>query len=332
MKVADMHCDTISELLRDSKEESPKGLRLRQNDLHIDLQKMKKADYLLQNFALFVNLKGDYDPLEYCLEMADIYYRELEANHDLIAPVYCFEDILRNEKQNRMSAMLTVEEGGVCRGNPALLRVLYRLGVRMMTLTWNFANEIGYPNALTPAGEKSPYGVPNTECGLTPCGIELVQEMERLGMIVDVSHLSDAGFYDVLKYMKKPFVASHSNARAVCGHVRNMTDDMIRRLAERGGVMGMNFESTFLHTYAKEEEIHASLAQVVEHVRYIAGIAGTECIGLGSDFDGIDTNEAMPNATYLPMLEDALWRAGFGQAEIEGIFYKNVLRVYRELL
>lgn len=281
---------------------------------------------------MFVFLKGHENPFEWCMELADAFYEEMDANKDIIAPVRCYDDILKNQAEGKLSAMLTIEEGAVCKGNLAFLRDFYRLGVRMLTLTWNFQNEIAYPNALTPAGERAPYGVPNTECGLTDFGIEFLQEMERLGMIADVSHLSDAGFYDVVRYSKKPFVASHSNARSVCGHVRNMTDDMIQKLAECGGVMGMNFEPSFLRTYTPEEEKHARISEVVSHIRHIAKIAGTECIGLGSDFDGISTNEELPDASYLPMLEDALWKAGFSQNEIEGIFYKNVLRVYKEVL
>ncbi len=328
MKVADMHCDTISEILYDRKSETPKGRVLRKNDLHIDLEKMKKGDYLVQNFALFVELKKRENPFEWCMELVDTFYTELAANSDLIAPARSYEDIIRNMESGRMSALLTIEEGGTCKGNPAFLRDFYRLGVRMLTLTWNYPNEIGYPNRRKEAA----YDVPDTENGLTPFGIEFMQEMERLGMIVDVSHLSDAGFYDVARYAKKPFVASHSNARSVCGNVRNLTDDMLRKLSECGGVTGMNYEPSFLRTYEPEEKKYAAIAQVVAHIKHIADVAGTQCIGLGSDFDGIETNHELPDASYLPMLEDALWKAGFGQDEIEGIFYKNVLRVYREVL
>lgn len=328
MKVADMHCDTISEILYDRKSENPKGITLRKNNLHIDLEKMKRGDYLVQNFALFVELKKRENPFEWCMELADTFYTELAANSDLIAPVRSYDDIIRNQENGRMSALLTVEEGGVCKGNLAFLRDFYRLGVRMMTLTWNYQNEIGYPNRKK--GEA--FDVPDTTNGLTAFGIEFIKEMERLGMVVDVSHLSDAGFYDVVKYSRKPFVASHSNARFVCGHVRNLTDDMLKKLADHGGVTGINYEPSFLHIYKPEEEKRATIEQVVGHIKHIAKVAGTGCIGLGSDFDGIAVNQGLPDASYLPMLEDALCRAGFGNEEIEGIFYKNVLRVYREVL
>ena len=144
-----------------------------------------------------------------------------------------------------MSALMTVEEGAVCQGEISRLRALYERGVRMLTLTWNFKNELGYPNVRMPENSQPTFipdlKTPNTKDGLTKTGIAFVEEMERLGMIIDTSHLSDAGFYDVLKYTKKPFVASHSNARTISASVRNLTDDMIRRLSERGGVTGLNF-------------------------------------------------------------------------------------------
>ena len=136
MKILDMHCDTISELLdirRKGDAVRIKENTLRSNGLHIDLEKMKKADYLLQNFALFVHLSSCENPLEEVLELADVYYDELDKNKDLIRPVYSYADIESNRKAGLMSAMLTVEEGGVCKGNPAFLRTLYRLGVRMLT-------------------------------------------------------------------------------------------------------------------------------------------------------------------------------------------------------
>ena len=135
-----------------------------------------------------------------------------------------------------------------------------------------------------------------------------------------------------MKYAKKPFVASHSNARSVCGNVRNLTDDMLKKIADCGGVTGINFEPLFLYGKTSGEKFCAGIAQVVSHIKHIAKVAGTECIGLGSDFDGITTNEELMDASYLPRLEDALFAAGFSQNQVEGIFYKNVLRVYRELL
>mgnify|MGYP002868989250 CR=1 FL=1 len=213
----DMHCDTISRLLR--KRMQGRELSLRENDLCIDLMKMRQGEYLLQNFAMFVFLEQEKDPLVNVLELIDEYDRQMAENSDLIAPVYAYGDIARNQAAGKLSGLLTIEEGAVCKGSVPVLRNLYRLGVRMMTLTWNFENEIGFPHTIVTRKDYDP-----ARCyGLKPQGVEIVREMNRLGMIVDVSHLGDDGFWDVVKYCDGPFVASHSNARAVCGHTRNLT-------------------------------------------------------------------------------------------------------------
>lgn len=325
MKIADMHCDTISELFARMAE--GRSDTLAKNELHIDIAKMKKGDYLLQNFAMFVNLKKREDALAYCLELIDLYYRQLELNGEYIAPVFRYEDIEENKRQGKMSALLTIEEGGVTRGNLAHLRNFYRLGVRMLTLTWNHVNGIGYPN-VSPVNGEPDWHTPDTVNGLTELGVEFVREMEDIGMIIDVSHLSDAGFYQVLSSTKKPFVASHSNARSICPHVRNLTDDMIRKLALRGGIMGMNFYPAFLG----EDDSAETVSAVVRHILHIRNIGGYECIGLGSDFDGIPGHRELKDCSFLPLLEEELRLAGLASGEIEGIFYKNVLRLYRDVL
>lgn len=361
MKVIDMHCDTLSELLRLKDEGKPESLR--QNKRHIDLLRMKESHYLVQNFAMFVHLGSDGDPWERVCRLYECYQEELERNKDILAPVLHFEDIGRNEAQGKMSALLTVEEGAVCKGEVEKLRELYRMGVRMITLTWNFDNELGHPNfdrevmgtQVKPALEawKSCtqdtvekeekrreaqrlfdiyYHTPNLTGGLTEKGREFVTEMEGLGIIPDVSHLSDAGFYDVLETTKKPFVASHSNAREICPCVRNMTDDMIRRLSERGGVMGLNFCADFLEEKPIGEKNPGTIAAVVRHAKHIVSAGGIEVLGLGSDFDGIDIHAELPGAQSMGALWDALHQAGFTERELDKIFYKNVLRVYQDTL
>ena len=154
MVYADMHCDTISELYGKRKAGSRENLCA--NTGHVDLCRMKKGGALLQNFALYINMDKTRDPLEEVLQMADFYKEELKANEDVIAPACCFADIEKNRKEGKMSALLTVEEGGVCKGEAAYLRDLYRLGVRMMTLTWNYVNELGIP-ALESACQEGSY-------------------------------------------------------------------------------------------------------------------------------------------------------------------------------
>ncbi len=309
MKYVDMHCDTLYKMLQ--KKKQGEGCSLAENDGHIDLVKLKKGNALLQNFAMFVEWKKCDNPKDEVLRMVDLF----------------------NERNGKMSALLTIEEGAACLGDLDNLELFYDLGVRMMTLTWNYPNEIGFPNL--PKTDSEPpvdHRTPDTEHGLTPFGIELVERMEELGMIVDVSHLSDAGFYDVLRATKKPFVASHSNARAVSPWVRNLTDDMLRSLADRGGVAGLNFCADFLTEVEAGTYNPGTMEAVVTHARHMIKVGGTECLGIGSDFDGIDTNEGIPDYTYMPKLEEAFNRAGFREAECDKIFRDNVLRVYREIL
>ena len=329
MRVIDMHCDTIDRLLSLKEEGRPEALR--ENGLHIDLLRMKESGYLLQNFALFVMLKKE-DPWERVCRLHELYEEELKQNRDLIGPALCFSDIAKNERAGRMSALLTVEEGAVCKGEPEKLEELYRWGVRMMTLTWNFPNELGWPNRNPGLPRRQSFHVPNTTQGLTERGKEFVAKMESLGMIPDVSHLSDAGFYDVLAVTKKPFVASHSNAREVCPWVRNLTDDMIRKLSERGGVMGLNFCADFLEEVPEGQHNPGTVASVVRHATHIVNVGGIDVLGLGSDFDGIDTHEELPGAQSMEALWEAMKGAGFTEDQLDRIFWKNVMRVYEEIL
>ena len=343
MRVVDMHCDTISALLK--KKRAGETVGLKANDCHIDICKMRKGNYLLQNFALFVELGECADPWQEVQELAGLYKKEMAKNREDIAPVLSYDDIEKNCSEGKLSAMLTVEEGGVCGGDLEKLRTLYEQGVRMMTLTWNYPNELGYPNLDREQGKKlkaaketggssilNYLNTPNRKDGLTETGIIFVQEMEKLGMIVDVSHLSDAGFYDVLANTEKPFVASHSNAREVCPCVRNLSDDMIRRLAERGGVTGLNFCADFLTQVPAGVQNPGTIAAVVDHARHIVSVGGMECLGLGSDFDGIDTHAELPGADRMERLADALKKGGFTEGQLEKILGGNVLRVYREVL
>ncbi|MDE6608339.1 MAG: dipeptidase [Lachnospiraceae bacterium] len=349
MKYVDMHCDTLYKMLQRKKQ--GENVSIAENAGHIDLDKLKRGNALLQNFAMFVEWKKCDNPKDEVLRMVDLFYAEMEKNRDCILPVRTYDEIMENERNGKMSALLTIEEGAACLGDLDNLELFYDLGVRMMTLTWNYPNEIGYPNLLkvsketkqesaegdktgNPGMEKQvfDYKTPDTEHGLTPFGIQAVERMEELGMIVDVSHLSDAGFYDVLRATKKPFVASHSNARALCPWVRNLTDDMLRSLADRGGVAGLNFCADFLTEVELGTYNPGTMEAVIDHARHMINIGGRECLGIGSDFDGIDTNEGIPDYSYMPKLEEAFNRAGFRESECDKIFRDNVLRVYREIL
>ncbi len=178
------------------------------------------------------------------LEEIDVFKRIMAEYPDSIAPVYTAADIRKNAEAGKISGMLTVEEGGCCKGSLGVLRRMYELGVRMMTLTWNHDNELA-----SPAGKpRRAAGGPDPRRGLTETGFAFLAEMERLHIIVDVSHLSDRGFWDIVEHGTRPFAASHSNCRALCPHTRNLTDAMIRALAEKGGIAGLNYYAAFLDT------------------------------------------------------------------------------------
>lgn len=312
MRVADLHCDTILKCMDDKKR-----IGIAKNDFSIDLEKLGKANSLVQFFALFVHMKEHSNPMEYCLEMLDKFYLELEENKEHIAIARSYQEIMDNDAKGKLSALLTIEEGGVLKGELHNLRNFYRLGVRGLTLTWNFPNEIGYPNAR----------YEHVKDGLTDFGKEAVYEMNRLGMLIDVSHMSDEGFYDVARTSTKPFIASHSNARTVAEQPRNLTDHMIRTLADKGGVTGINFERSFLGCNER-----GMVEDMVRHIKHIRNIGGIDMIALGSDYDGISVAPEMENIGEMYKLQEALERAGFTQDEIEKVFYRNALRVIKDVL
>lgn len=310
MKLIDMHCDTILRCV------DTKGrVKLRENDLCVDVRKLRRAGSLAQFFAMYVDQEEHPKPLDRCLDMIDTFYREIEENSDHIAFAGNIKDLDKNRAEGKISAFLTVEEGGVIEGKLENLRNLYRLGVRLITLAWGYPNCIGYPNFKWKYKDK----------GLTPMGEEVVAEMNRLGMLIDVSHLSDQGFYDVERLSTDPFVASHSNARAVTDHFRNLSDDMLRRLAEKGGITGLNFEADFLGD-------NGSIEAMVRHISHIKDVAGIDVVAIGTDFDGTTHKCAIEDIGSMDRLFDSLGKAGFTASEIDKISFKNAERVIRDVL
>lgn len=306
----DLHCDTILKIIG-------KDTSLYENNHHIDIKKMIKGESLGQFFAMFVDLEKTKTPYETCLMMIERYKKEIGNNKSYINFAYNHSDIITNEISGKISAVLTIEEGGVIEGSLEKLNHFYDLGVRAITLTWNYENEIAYPNA----------GGKNFEKGLKPFGLEVIKEMNRLGIIIDVSHLSDAGFYDCIKHSTSPIVATHSNARAITNHTRNMTDEMIIALAKKGGVMGMNLCGAFLN-----DNNESKVSDVVKHIKYIKGIAGVDVIAMGTDYDGIGGKLEMYDISQVHLLKEALVKENFTEEEIDKIFYKNALRVIKEIL
>ncbi len=329
MNIVDLHCDTLSEILKQKKGGMHYNLYKREG--HLDIERMEKCGYMLQCFAAFVNKEAVGSAYERGMELAKLYKQLCAEYSPYIAPVHCFQDIEHNAKRGLMSAMLTIEEGGVLEGSLTHLREFYEKGVRLITLTWNYPNELGYPGCLeeVPVPDKPVnWRVAGTYPGLTKKGMEIVETMEENGIIVDVSHLSDAGFWDVAAVTRKPFLASHSNARSVCGHKRNLSDAQIRTIAERGGVIGLNFAADFLEDAPRE----VSLDSFIRHIKHMLQVGGSEVLALGSDFDGITTNQAMPHVGTLPNLFEAMEQNRIAPSIIDKMKGQNALRMMKEVL
>jgi Zn-dependent dipeptidase, microsomal dipeptidase homolog len=296
---------------------NPNNSNLAKNNLSVDIEKMKRGNSLAQFFALYINQKKTKNPLETCLKMVDKFYLELSRNNNSIALATNYKDLIKNKQKDKISAFLTIEGGEAINGSLYNLRNFYRLGVRLITLTWNFPNEIGFPNC------KNEY----VYRGLTSFGQEVIIEMNNLSMLIDVSHLSDKGFYDVARLSKKPFIASHSNSRTITNHPRNLTDEMIRILSQKGGVIGINFEKSFLG-----ENIPAKVSDMINHIKHIKNIGGIDVISVGSDFDGVELPSEINNISEIDKLASELKKNNFSEEEIEKIFYKNALRVIKDTL
>lgn len=322
--IFDLHCDTIWKIseAKDKGEE----LSLKKSYLQIDEEKLIKGNYFAQCFAIYIPNKHP-EPFKRCLLDVEIYEREIGQSR-VLAPVYSYSDFEQNAKKGKISAVLTMEDGCPIGENLDNLYKFYQKGVRMICLLHNLVNPIGNPNFGRYFSDGSPDPkVANITTGLTEFGRLLVKEMNKLGMVIDVSHLSDKGFYDVISLSERPIVASHSNARAICGHVRNITDDMLYKLADNGGVLGVNFAKQFMHN---DEKIGQNTSQgALRHIQYIKKKIGVEHIALGSDFDGIDPNIEISDASKIHLLIHTLEKEGFSSEEIEKITYKNALRIFK---
>ena len=323
MKVWDLHCDTLWQLLHAEQRGEPADLG--HNGGMLDLARMRQGDYLLQCFACYVDLQQDGDPLTAVLREIDLFYRQL-AQHPELLPVRTPADIAALPGSGKLGAMLTVEEGAVCRDDPAILRDLYRLGVRMMTLTWNYPNGLAQPSVMPGTDGLTP----NLTGGLTERGREFVAEMERLHMIVDVAHLSDAGILDLLRIATRPFAASHSNARTCSPHVRNLTDEFLREMGTRGCLVGLNYCGAFLDPSGQAAP--SRIEDMIRHARHIINIGGEDLLTLGSDFDGISGPLELAGAQDMPKLAQAFAAAGFSETLIEKIFYRNAMRFFADNL
>ena len=312
--VFDGHCDTILEIMnhkRTLEKKSPTG--------HLDIPRMKEGGVNVQFFAVFI--EDIYKPdrsLKRTLQLIDCFYREMEKNQDEISLVTNYNQINEANSAGKIAAILSVEGGEALEGDLGVLRMLYKLGVRLLTLTWNQRNQIA-----------DGIGESRTGSGLTEFGLKVIDEMNNLKMFIDVSHLSETGFWDVIKRSKAPIVASHSNCYALCPHPRNLKDEQIKALADKGGVIGITFVPNFL----TQEKRKTTVKDVVTHIDYLVEKAGVDCVGLGSDFDGTGGLPlGLEGVDKITNITEELLTRGYKEREIKKILGGNFLRVFKKVI
>ena len=313
----DLHSDTLTMLRK--KED------LAHSHCQVTLENLKQSETLVQCFSVFI--PTGYFPgfmrKGLTQRQADRIYKKyletMETFEGDLLPVKSHADIDRCKEEGRTGVLLTLEDGGIMGDQIENVESFYKKGVRLVTLTWNSQNPIGYPRS----SDKE-----KMNRGLKPYGFAVIEEMDRLGMAVDVSHLSDGGFWDVIGHCKKPVLASHSDARAVKDHPRNLTDDMIRAIAEKGGIIGINFAPEFLSD-AKGNRA----ADAARHIRHIYNVGGEDVLAFGSDFDGITGCDELKGPCDCEKILEALKaEPGFPGTAIEKLWWKNADRYFESVL
>lgn len=302
--VFDLHCDTANELI------GAGGVpcsELRKNKVHIDLERAGELAGYAQCFACFTTTSVHCNPVDTFEKKLAAIHRELAKNYDLIRQAYTANEVEENRKSGIMSAILTIEGPAGFGFDPGLLEDLYKIGFRFSTLGWNESNPLTGSN--------------KTGGGLTDLGREYVKEAQRLGMVIDVSHISDEGFWDIMDMTQAPVVATHSNSRTVHNVSRNLTDEMFLEICRTGGVAGINLYPAFLGGN--------SLDAACEHIFHFLELEPTgKHIALGSDLDGIDELPSdFRGVEDYPKLAQRLLERGLNESMIRDIFWNNALGV-----
>ena len=309
--IIDLHCDTIMKLY-----ENPNS-NLLENHFQIDLKRLQQKDFLLQTFAIFLDKQQYPQRKKTALHMYQRFIKELEKNAATIGLIKTQADYNENKANKQISALLTLEEGGILEGKIENLEEFYQLGVRLITLTWNYPNEIGTPNILY--WDKEKHILEENQTSLTKFGFECIQRMSELHMIIDLSHASDQVAKDILDSSAQGIVASHSNARKLTPHPRNLSDELIQKIADKNGLIGINFFDQFL----KLKQPTNLPAAISEHLWYMYQLVGEDSLYFGSDFDGIPVHADLNDVNSFPKIIQALKQKGFTSRQIEKISYLN---------
>ena len=354
MFVLDSHCDTPSQILR------LRDLSLDNEYAHVDFPKLKRGGVDAAFFALYVPAGLDSDPesaFNYVVRLLDGVRQAVAENPDKASFAFSYDEAFRNKTEGLFSVFLGLENGSPIGNDLEMVRWFYDAGVRYITLCHSGNNQI----CDSCAPKTARWG------GLSPFGRDLIKEMNRLGMLVDVSHISDASFYDVLECSCMPVVATHSCCRALAGHPRNMSDEMIRALASAGGVIQVNFYPLFIdpafqsvlassRLAEKGERIEAefindpsdwqkreawnriqdelqaltrpSFKLIADHIDHVVEITGINHVGIGSDFDGIEvTPSGLEDISMMPVLFEELRMRGYSEADLAKIAGENFFRI-----
>lgn len=315
MFICDCHCDTLTELYN-------KNASLYENEQHFDIKRQIDLGGGLQFCAIYVPTEvfRYQGGLRYTLCLLDKYNQEIKKLHENgidVLQVRTVEDA-GNVLKHKAATLLAIEEGGAIDGSLEALRCLYELGVRAMTLTWSNRNDIADGINEEATGSE-----------LTLFGKQVVAEMNRLGMLVDVSHISTAGFWSVIETSTKPIIATHSNAKSLCSHPRNLNDEQIKALAQNGGLAGITFAGQFL----EEDWRNACIESVHKHIDYMLNLIGNDDhIGFGSDFDGIShpPYNIQGVQDYKPLIE--YLSKYYSDETINKITHQNVINLLQKVL
>lgn len=309
--VIDGHCDSIGDQL-----ERNRWLGDRANEGHVDLPRLREGGVNVQFFACYVPTPYQrHGATTHALERLDQLHLLAERLPDQFVLARSADDILRAKAAGKVAGIVGLEGAEALDASIGVLRQFYRLGLRNLGLAWN------HRNAACDGVAES-----RTNGGLTEFGVKVVEECNQLGIILDVSHLSPAGVTDVLAVSQQPIIASHSNARALCDHPRNLTDAQMEAIAARGGVIGVTFVDAFLNRANPQA---ASLDDIIANIEYMLGVVGPDHVALGSDFDGWTMAQEIKDATCYPLITQKLVERGHDPRIIRQILGENLFRVMR---
>ena len=308
MKYFDLHCDTISECYNEKSS-------LYDGNQQISLVRGRKYSPWIQCFAIWI---PDETRGQAALDYFDAVLLKLQYEIKLHSQMILFcknaEDLKMAEQHKKIGAILTVEGGAAAAGSLSRLKYMADCGVKVMTLTWNASCEFGDGAGVDPSS------------GLTDFGKSAIQEMERLNMVIDVSHASDRLFSDVCSCTQKPFIATHSNSRKICGHKRNLTDGQFKFIQERGGLVGINFVPAFLNNSGE-----AGIEDILRHIEHFLSLGGKNCLAVGSDFDGSNLPKGITGIESVEDIAELMLRHNYSETLVQSILFDNAYHFFLSL-